>query len=84
MPQDVHAPQPVVVGVPPKKLDGDDQGVLQQVVVDHPVADDDAVVVGARGEQRVSPVVSHRPDGVLVIPQYLNQNSIWISYRGFV
>ena len=57
----------------PEELDGDNQGVLEKVVIHHAVADNDAVVVRAGGKQGVPPVVSHRPDSVLVISEHLDK-----------
>ena len=73
MPQDVHAPHAIIVGVTPEELDGDNQGVLEEVVIHHAVADNDAVVVRAGGKEWVPPVVGHRPNCVLVISEHLEK-----------
>ena len=71
MPDNAHDAEVVVPRVAAEQLDGDDGGVLQEVVVDHAVADDDGVVVGAGGEERVPLVEGHAADGGRVIAEHL-------------
>lgn len=52
-------------------LDGDNQWVLQQIVVDHAVENLDIAIVRTRGKQRVALVVCHRADGLSVVSQSL-------------
>jgi len=54
-------------GVTLQDVDRDDQSVLEQVVVDHAVEDVDHSIVGCRSEQRVSLVVGHVVDRLLVV-----------------
>lgn len=51
-------------------LHGHQQRVLQQVVVHHAVAHDDAAVVGAGCKERVPGVEGHGTQGLLVVPQH--------------
>ena len=42
-----------------ENLDGDDERILHQVVVNHSVTDDGRTVVGTRREQRVAGMEAH-------------------------
>lgn len=53
---------------PPGREGGGGGVQVQHSLVHHPVADDDAPVVGARGEERVPGMEGHGPQGLLVVP----------------
>ena len=53
MPEYGHDAEVVILGVAAQLLDGDNQRVLEQVVIHHAVRHRDVVVVPAGGEQRI-------------------------------
>ena len=53
MPEYGHDAEVVILGVAAQPLDGDNQRVLEQVVIHHAVRHRDVVVVPAGGEQGI-------------------------------
>ena len=71
MPPDGHHPKVIILGVAHQPLDWDYQGVLQQVIVHHPVGHCDVTVVPTGGKERVTFVELDVSDCIYVVPQHL-------------
>ena len=73
MPEQGHHSEVIILGVAGQLLDGDDEGVLQEVIVDHAVGHGDVVVVAAGGKQGISSVELHISDCIGVIAENLRK-----------
>lgn len=68
-----HDADAVLDVVAVQDLDGDDQRVLHQVVVDAPVEHVHLAVIGRRRKQRVPPMVPDTPDGARMVLERLER-----------
>ena len=75
MPEQRHDPEVIILGVTSQLLDGDNEGVLEQVIVDHAMGHCDVVVISTRGKQRISSVELDISDCIGVVAEHLTQVS---------
>ena len=71
MPEQRHDSEVIILGVTGQLLDGDDERVLEQVIVYHAMGHRDVIVIPTRGKQRISSVKLDIPDCIGVIAKNL-------------
>ena len=80
MPEQGHHSKVIILGVASQLLDGDYEGVLQQVIVDHAVGHGDVVIIATRGKQWISPVELNVSDCIGVIAENLKIISVYAVF----